>query len=85
MTVDADTLLSDAANSYSKSFLVVLELQLTIGTKVRSSVGINLRPSPEHCYFSVVPRSLYLQTIVCTDVRGTSNCLQMVPNEKLDL
>ena len=85
LIVDVYTLISDIANSFIISFLVVLGFSLTFRTKICSSLVVNLRLRPERCNVSVEPKALYLQIIVCTEALGVCNCFEMAPNDKPDL
>ena len=64
---------------------VVLGLICTFCTKIHSSLGDRTRLLPDRYDGCVVPRCLYLHTIVCTDERGTFRHLVIAPKEEPDL
>ena len=54
-------------------------------TKVRSSLGDRTLLLPERYDGCVVPWSLYLRIIVCTDQHGTFRRLEIAPKDEPDL
>ena len=70
-TVDIDTFVNVSSSIFTRSFADVLGLICTFRTKVRSSLGDRTHLLPKRYDSCVVPRCLYLRTIVCTDERGT--------------
>ena len=70
-TVDIDTCVPVSSSIFTRTFAVVLGLNFTFCTKVRSSLGDRTRLLPERYDGCVVPWCLYLPTIVFTDDRGT--------------
>ena len=71
VVTDIDTSVPVSSSIFTRSFAVVLGLIYTFCTKVRSSLGDRTRLLPERYDGCVVPWSLKLRTIVCTDERGT--------------
>ena len=64
---------------------VVVGLNCTFGTKLRSSLGARTHRLPERYDGCVVPCCLHLRAIVCTDERGTFRRLEIAPKAEPDL
>ena len=79
--MDIDTFVPVSSSIFTRSFAVVLELNCTFRTKVRSSLGDRTRFLPEQYDDCVVPWCFYLHTIVCTDERGTFRRLEIAPRD----
>lgn len=82
---NTETFVPEAANSLHIAFLVVLKLIFPFLTKSFSSLDVNFRFVPDRGITAVLPRCLYLWTIVWKDAAGTSNCIEMVPRDMPDL
>jgi hypothetical protein len=80
-----DTFVPVSSSIFTSSFAVFLGLICTFRTKVRSTIEDRTRLFPERYDGCVVPRCLYLHTIVCTDERGTFRCLVIAPKDEPDL
>lgn len=83
--VDLHTLLLCASDSFTSFFVVVLGFSLTVGAKVCSALGEDVRLLPERFSVCVAPSFLYLGTIYFTDTCGTFSCLEIAPKKKPDL
>ena len=75
--MDIDAFVPVSSSIFTRSFAVVLGLTYTFRTKVRSS-------QVERYDGCVVPWSLYLCTIVCTDECSTFRHLEIAPNDEPD-
>ena len=75
--MDIDTFVPVSSTTYTRSFAVVLGLNVC--TNVRSSLGDRTRLLPERYDGCVVPWCLYSRTIVCTDERGSSGVWKLLP------
>ena len=60
-------------------------IDLHFSHQVHSSLGDRTRLLPERDDSCVVPRCLYLRTIVCTDEHGTFRHLEIAPKDEPDL
>ena len=80
--MDIDTFVPVSSSIFTKAFAVVLGLIYTFLTKVRSSLGDRMRLLPERYDGCVVPWSLYLRTIVCTDESGNFSNLEITPKDE---
>ena len=79
--MDVDTFVPVSSSIFTRSFAVVLGMICTFHTKVRSSLGDRTHLLPERYDGCVVPRCLYLRTIVCTDERVTFRHLEIAPKD----
>ena len=83
--MDIDTFVPVSSSIFTRSFAVVLKLIWTFLTKVRSSLGDRMRLLPERYVGCVVSWCLYLDTVVCTDERGTFRRLEIAHKDETDL
>ena len=81
-TVDIDTFVPVSSSIFTRSFAVVLGLICTFRTKVRSSLGDRTNLLPERYDGYMVPRCLYLRSIVCTDEHDTFRHLEIAPEDE---
>ena len=75
--VEKDTFVPVSSSIFTMTFAVVLGWICTFCTNVRSSLGDRRHLLPERYDGRVVPRCLYLCTIVCTDEPGTFGRLEI--------
>lgn len=81
LTVDTDTCVPAASNSWQICFLVVLGWLFIRLTNFLSTAGDSLHFLPDRGGDKTMPSTLYLQTIVCTVALGTCSYFEMAPSD----